>query len=301
MLSLLVLLSVAAAAEPVRPAVTPFPLHLRRTPTGFSLNDAELLQRAFLQKLATVAQVADGQALDRAVTALGRDDCDRQDDCLRQLAGKGETLYAIDVAVGLSMTGEVFASGRLVRDDGEVISAPRRVAFQLGQAPFLEAATLALSQLVDELNVVNLPATRKPIAPAVVETEAAPEAPSDQAPSLAKKRASIVHVPQGPPRDTRRLRGLGYALLGLGVAVGVTGAVLFGLGTGNTGLDLRNFVIDRATYVASQQNQLSGVIMLAVGIAAAAGGGVVLYQFPSMTLAPTVSPSGAGVVFSGAF
>jgi hypothetical protein len=296
---MLTLLGSAVLAQPVRPAVTPFPLHVRRTPAGFSFEDGELLQRALLQKLATVAQVADARALDAAVTALGRDDCDRQDDCLRQLALKGETLYALDVAVGVSMTGEVFANGRVVRDDGELVSPMRRVAFPLGQTAFLEAATLALGQLVDELNLVNLPASKQRAPVAVVEDSAT----DAQSPVLAKKRAAAVQAAAGPVRDTRRIRGLSFALLGLGVAAGVTGAVLFGVGTGDTGLDLRNFVIDRATYVNSQRNQVSGMTLLVVGVVAAIGGGVLLYQNPAMnvSLAPTASPQGAGLVFSGGF
>ncbi len=298
---MLTLLGSGVFAQPVRPAVTPFPLHLRRTPTGFGYEDGELLQRALLQKLASVAQVADAKSLDAAVTALGRDDCDRQDDCLRQLAIKAETLYAVDVAVGLSMTGEVFANGRVVRDDGELIAPMRRVAFPLGQTPFLEAATLAMGQLIDELNLVNLPAVKQVVAPAVADAPAA----DAESPVLARKRAAAVQAAAAasPPRDTRRIRGLSYALLGLGVAAGVTGAVLFGVGTGESGLDLRNFIIDRTTYVNSQRNQLFGMTLLVVGVVAAAGAGVLLYQNPAMTVSvtPSGSPQGAGLVFTGGF
>lgn len=118
-------LSGAAFAQAPRPVVMPFPLELKRVPQGFSKEDAEGLQRDLTRLLRkTGAGVPEFAKYDLALKELKRQDCEREDECLVQLAKRAEALcalyglYGLYASLDLTLEGAVVASGRVVRDDG---------------------------------------------------------------------------------------------------------------------------------------------------------------------------------------
>lgn len=205
----------------------PFPLELKRTPSGVSKDDKEGLQREYgrLLRLAG-AQVPDFARYDLALKELKRQDCEREDECLVQLAKKAEALYGLYASVDYTLEGAVVATGRIVRDDGKVASPTATVKLAKGKDPFKDIAKNALTQLFSQLKVNELSAVRpveakvEPVK--VVEpTKVEPVLVKDPPPPL----PPLVVEDSGAGQ-----RSVGKTLVYVGGGVAVAGAIVAGVG-----------------------------------------------------------------------
>ncbi|MCC6336641.1 MAG: hypothetical protein IT380_21960 [Myxococcales bacterium] len=164
LVGVLVLLSSAALAQEPSPTVAVFPLGTGRLPSGFSKADTEALQRDFVKAARRAgALVPDTGSLEVAIKQLKRTDCDREDACLQGLAQKAETLYALYGSVDYTLEGAVVATGRVVRDDGQVVSGPSTVSVPKSTDTFKDVARVALTRLLEQLRLKELPPSR-PVA-----------------------------------------------------------------------------------------------------------------------------------------
>src|SRR3954471_7021385 len=110
--------SAISFAQAPKPSLMPFPLEFKRTPSGFSKEDKEAMQREYTRLLRlSGAMVPDFARYDLALKELKRQDCEREDECLVQLAKKAESLYALYTSIDYTLEGAVLVSGRVVRDD----------------------------------------------------------------------------------------------------------------------------------------------------------------------------------------
>ena len=139
----------------------PFPLEFKRTPSGFSKDDKEAMQREYTRLVRLGgAMVPDFARYDLALKELKRQDCEREDECLVQLAKKAESLYSLYTSVDYTLEGAVVVTGRVIRDDGKVASPTETVKLAKGRDSFKDIAKNALVQLFTQLKLSELPATR---------------------------------------------------------------------------------------------------------------------------------------------
>ncbi len=220
---LVVCASAVAFAQAPKPSLMPFPLEFKRTPSGFSKDDKEAMQREYtrLVRLAG-AMVPDFARYDLALKELKRQDCEREDECLVQLAKKAESLYSLYTSVDYTLEGAVIVTGRVVRDDGKVASPTETVKLAKGRDSFKDIAKNALVQLFTQLKLSELPATRP-----VEKTELVMD------PVLMKD--PLRDPPPPPPplfvEDTGAgQRSAGKGMVIAGGVVAVAGAVVAGVG-----------------------------------------------------------------------
>src|SRR5947208_11178823 len=103
------------------PMVVAAPLEVHRSPGG---ETTKQLQKEFRLQVLKQPNVATPtpSAWDAAVGQLKRQDCEANDDCLRELAVTAGALYAIHVSVEQDLTKtNVAAQARIVRRDGVLI------------------------------------------------------------------------------------------------------------------------------------------------------------------------------------
>ncbi|MDP1824698.1 MAG: hypothetical protein Q8L48_15695 [Archangium sp.] len=289
--------SFAFAQEP-RPSVMPFPLEFKRTPSGFSNEDKEAMQRDYTRLLRLAgAAVPDFARYDLALKELKRSDCEREDECLVQLAKKAEALYAVYASLDYTLEGAVLVSGRVVREDGKVASPTATVKLAKGRDAFKDIAKNALTQLFAQLKIGELPATRQ------VEVV-----------KIDPVKDPIKDPPPPPPplviEDTgagQRAAGKGLVYAGAGVAVlgGVLAAVGCGFGCGVTPT-MGGSLPEPQLEAARTGRALTGVGLAGLGIGAVAAGiGAVLWGTAAAAPVNTVTIlpiSGGGVVqFGGRF
>ena len=295
--------SVSFAQAP-RPSVMPFPLEFKRAPSGFSKEDKEALQREYGRLLRLAGgQVPDFARYDLALKELKRQDCEREDECLVQLAKKAEALYGLYANVDYTLQGAVVVTGRVVRDDGKVASATQSVKLAKGKDAFKDIAKNALTQLFSALKVGELPAVReveKKVEPVKVEPLVKVEPIKDPPPPL----PPLVIEDAGAGQ-----RSTGKTLVFIGGGVAVVGAILAGTG-GALGYGAsRNGDLVPSGEVAreaatAQSLATAGFVGLGVGAVTAAVGAVVWgtaapAPVAQVTVVPTV---GGGVVqFGGRF
>lgn len=290
--------SAVAFAQTPKATVMPFPLEFKRTPSGFSKEDKEAMQREYTRLLRLAgAQVPDFARYDLALKELKRQDCEREDECLVQLAKKAEALYALYASVDYTLEGAVLVSGRVVRDDGKVASATETVKLAKGRDAFKDIAKNALVQLFGQLKIGELPATRPVEAAKVVEPVKEPV----KDPLLLREPP-----PPLPPltvEDTgagQRSAGKGLVYAGAGLAV--VGGVLAGVGAGigySKELNMRNVPADQlGTVVAARTLTTVGFVGLGLGAVTAAVGAVLWGTAAAapVTQVSVVPMSGGGVV-----
>lgn len=294
------LLASAAFAQAPAPTVTPFPLDVKRTPSNFSKQDTAELQKEFMRLVRKYgAMVPDSATYDVALKELKRQDCEREDECLKQLAQKGATLYAVYASVDYTLEGKVVSTGRVVRDDGVVVSKLETVELPKGRDAFKDVAIVALSQLLQALNVKSLPAVRAVTPPDAPKKDTPPDIKPDQPP------------PPPPPLVVHEgMRGRAVAQYGLligGGVVAVTGAVVAGLANATTSsLTIRDGTIaegDLEKWRAARSQETVGWVLTGAGAAAVVAGAVLLLTDtpPPVTVAPVASGGGGGVVLQGTF
>lgn len=294
--------SVVASAQAPKATVMPFPLELKRTVSGFSKEDREAMQREYLRILRlSGGQVPDFARYDLALKELKRQDCEREDECLTQLAQKAEALYALYVSVDYTIEGAVIAVGRVVRDDGKVASATQTVKVAKGRDAFKDVVKNVLTQLFVQLKIAELPATRPVEPPKTADIPRLdPVKPLDPPPPA----PPIIVEDTGAGQ-----RNAGKALVFVGGGVAVVGAIIAGVGGGIGGSAPKTGMFADTTMAAEQLRTGStlatvGFIGLGVGAATAAVGAVLWgTATPPPVSQVTVVPvtNGAVVQLGGAF
>lgn len=300
LMALAVCVSAASFAQAPKPSLMPFPLEFKRTPSGFSKEDKEGMQREYTRLLRlSGALVPDFARYDLALKELKRQDCEREDECLVQLAKKAESLYALYTSVDYTLEGAVLVSGRVVRDDGKVASPTETVKLAKGRDAFKDIAKNAMVQLFTQLKIADLPATR----------------PVEKEPVKEPIKDPIVQDPPPPlpplvvdDKDAGK-RMAGQVLAIGGGAVFVVGGVLAltgGIMGHSQGLDGRNVPPTQLDDVVGARTLTTvGFIGLGVG-AVTAGLGAILWgtSAPAPVTSVAVVPlnGGGGVVqFGGQF
>lgn len=262
--------ALASAQEP-KPTVVPFPLELRTAGAATDKDMADL-QSAWRRMLRAGALVPDTGTVDAALAATGRRDCEREDECLKALATKAGTLYAVYANVGMDLTRtKVVATGRVVRDDGKRVGDIRTTTVALGSDGFLPAAKVALEKLVEFLEVAKLSPVRPVESDRPVVTELPPPTPPP---------AVTVEKPMGGGKigGIALLAG-GVVVLGVGIglvasAAADTGAMKLDAEGRITGLPATQETADKASSLGARRGL--GGVFIGVG-AAAAVAGVVLF------------------------
>jgi hypothetical protein len=297
-----ILLCFSALAQEVKPSIAPFPLDLKRTPKSFSEKARKDLAREYRRLLAVSAELPDSAQLESALAQLKRQDCEREDECLSQLATIAQSLYALYASVDLSVDEKrVIATGRVLRDDRQLMGEPVRIEVAKGpRDAFEEVARVALTQLIERLVVgQKLPSFRpKPPDPVVVAPLPAVE-PIQVLPPAVEVRSPVGN------------RSVGQILVAVGGGVVVIGGVLFAVGQGigrSVVLD-ENLNVPRAqlgSFETGRTLTTVGLVGAGVGVATAIVGavlwGVNVNQPESRVTAGLVPvPGGAAFSVQGAF
>lgn len=298
----LALVAPAAFAQAPAPSVAVFPLGTGRLPSGFSKDDTAALQKDFVRIVRrSDVLVPDTASLELALKELKRSDCDREDACLQALAQRAQTLYALHGSIEYTLEGAVVAIGRVVRDDGKLVAGPVTTSLPKGPDAFKEVARVALTRMLGELKLKELPSAR-PVA------DVTPPTKPDVGPP--QPDTHIVPPPPPPPvvvEAPSLRRPVGYTVAGVGAALAITGGVLAGLANaGVGGLGIQEGVVPRdrlEDFQALRTQETAGWILLGAGVAAAGVGLGIALTAPSapVTVAPVAAPGGAGVIVQGSF
>lgn len=297
-----VLVASVASAQAPQPSLTPFPLELKRKPSGFSAKDAEELQKDFVRLVRkSGALVPDTASLDVAVKALKRQDCEREDECLKQLALQAQTLYALYASVDYSLEGAVVASGRVVRDDGKIASALQTVTLPKGKDAFRDVAKVALVRLLEQLELAKLPPFRPVEKPPEVVTDVPKKEPDVKKPDLPPPPPPLVVEP-----GMSGTKIAGWTMVGVGAAALVGGVVM--LAVADPQLGENGFIIPKtaqtpdaavSAYQTAKTQQTIGGVIAGVGGAMAVGGLVmVLMTGDEPTKSVSVLPVAGGAMVS---
>jgi hypothetical protein len=291
-----VLFAGVAGAQVAQPSVTPFPLEIKRTPSSFSKKDGEELKKEFVRLTRKLSLVPDNASLESALAELKRQDCDREDECLKQLAQKGSTLYAMFADVEFTITGQVVATGRVIRDDGKLMGGPSKITMVKGKDSFKDMAKVALVRLLEELKVSALPAYRAvektPDVPVVV----AP--PVEKRPDLVPPPLPLPEVKHTEVRSHAKERTGGWIVAGVGAA-----AVVVGLIVVETSGNPTTAPLPREQVVAKAGQQTAGVAVMIAGGVVAAGGLIwgLMKKDEVVTTAIVPQADGASLVVGGRF
>lgn len=300
---MLLMLSLRALAQEPLPLVAPFTLDVKRTPSGFSKKDKEELQKLFPMLVRGAdAAVPESAKLSSALSDLKRQDCEREDACLSQLAKLAGALYGLYVSVDYNTEKHVVAVGRVVRDDGVSMGPAQTVDLSRTNAPFKDIARDALGQVLTKLAVGKL----SPFRPAAAVVSEQPTVVVKE-PAEDPLRADVPPPPPPPivtqPRELD-LKTPGYVLLGVGGGVAIGGVLVFALA--NPRVDA-NGVIERGSstpaeaveaYKAARNQQTIGLVMTGVGAAAVATGLVLTLLPPKQSVVVTAAPTAGGAMFS---
>lgn len=297
--------SAVASAQAPKPVVMPFPLELKRVAPNTAKEDREALQREYQRLLRLAgAQIPDFVRYDAALKDLKRQDCEREDECLVQLAKKAEALYGLYVSVDYTLEGAVIATGRAVRDDGKVASATQTVKLMKGRDPFKDVVRNALSQLFVQLKLAELAPTR-PVEPVKVEVPVPPV-----------KEFVLKDPPPPPPpliiEDTGAgQRNAGKTMLYVGAGVAAVGGIVAAIGGGVGGSITRGTQQDWAADAAAVQQLKTGQALATAGFvglglgAVTAAVGAVLWgtaaPAPSTQVSVVPVANGAVVQLGGTF
>lgn len=298
-----ILTSAVSFAQAPKATVMPFPLELKRTPSGFSKEDKEALQREYTRILRLAgAVVPDFARYDLALKELKRQDCEREDECLVQLAKKAESLYALYASVDYTLEGAVLVSGRVVRDDGKVASPTETVKLAKGRDAFKDIAKNALVQLFAQLKIGELPATRpvEVVQDPVKDPVKDPVLLKDPPPPL----PPLVVEDKGAGQ-----RSAGKGLVYAGAGVAVLGGVLAGVGAGmgysvQLSGDKARTPEDARTLSMGQTLTTVGFVGLGLGAATTAVGAILWgTAAPAPVSSVSVMPTAGGgmVQFGGRF
>ena len=248
-----------------------------------------------------------------ATSALNRQDCEVRDDCLRQLAVTGGTLYALYAQIESNAAGtEAIATGRVVSQDGVAVRAATRVSAPV-KGPFADAAKKALDLLLTELKLESLSPVLSGAAPVAAATPAveAPMEPLPLPPPPPTPEPGASDVPKVAMERNGGNPGLRTAaIVSTGAAI-ICGAVALGFGvsasTERNKLPADGRLVDEAQVEQQLTVNRNATIALGLGIGAGvlAVTSVILFvasapsERPRVSIAPTAG--GAAVVLSGGF
>lgn len=268
------LVSVGALAQGASPSVAPFPLEIVR-PANLSEKQREELQAAYKVVLRrSGALLPDGAKQAAALKELKRGDCDRDDECLAQLARLSGTLYAVFASVDLTAEGNVVAFGRVVRDDGQRVAELGKggeVKLPKGKDSFSTLVPVALTQLFSALKVAELPLAK----------EATPVKPPEEAtpPKETPKETPPPPPPVVTPKGPSGVRVAGWTMVGVGAGAAVAGAIVFAT-AGAVDKDENGYVKDPSQFSRARSQQTAGLVVLSAGAAIAIAGAVTLLVAP---------------------
>jgi hypothetical protein len=295
--------------------VAPFPIQLRQGPADFGPSALTNFRADFVKLLrdsgvATPATFELNSALERTQ----RQDCDVEDQCLSAYALRANALYGVFVLLEWNLKDAVTASGRVVRQDGQLAVPKKSVTLKFtNKEGFAGAAKLAVKQLVmEELKLQSLPAAKAtavavepslPVDAGVPGAVVAP-APPDAGSELPPPPPPPV-VDQGPP--VRKI--IGYGAAGAGGVAAVAGLAVFlgGRSTASEQLDERGRLLpegNRQSLQAASGQQTVGVGVMCAGVAVATVG-VILVLLPGDEVKSTTTwwvaptPGGAAVGVQG--
>lgn len=288
---------VPSLAQEQRPSVAPFPLELKRTTKNFSDKRRKELARELRRVLSVSAQLPDSATLDSALAKLEGARCERDDDCLARLARLAGCLYGLYVSVDLAIDEkQVVATGRVVRDDGQLIGALERIEIPKGvRDSFEELAKQAVTRVIERLVVAQkLPASK----PGSVVEVPRPKVEDPKLPPPPPPPLVIEPRPNGG-------RIAGWVAGGVGAAAGLAGVVTFAtappIGKDADGNIFRG---DLSRLAATQSQQRVGVGLMAGGFGVAAVGAVIVaISKDAETVKTSVVPmtGGAMVLVGGMF
>lgn len=296
--AVVLLVSLGAFAQEPLPLVAPFTLDVKRSPSGFSKKEKEELQKLFPMLVrGSDAAVPESAKLSSALLELKRQDCEREDECLTQLAKFAGALYGLYVSVDYNTDKHVIAVGRIVRDDGVSMGPAQTVDILKANGAFKDIARDALNQVLTKLAVGKL----SPFRPAATVVPDRPIIVKEPV-----KDPIRLDVPPPPPpqfeKHTSIGRIIGWVGVGVGAAVGAGGVIAFATapvvrkdGDGNI------LPADRLKLAPAQSQQALGVGLMVGGFGVAAAGAVmVAISKDSETVKTTLVPlPGGGVVLVG--
>jgi hypothetical protein len=277
------LLSTAAGAVPTnRPKIALHPLKVGNGSPG-EQRDLRLFFKVTVSALEEIEVPLETEVL-QALEKNGYASCDRDDECLRRVAVATGSVYAVYAAVGLDGLGDnVVAAARIMRSDavpmGKGVTLTKPVA---AGRKFSEVAREALTQLVAELKLADLPAA----LPAV-------RAPMADAPVVAPAAAPVGAAGPPPPppplvtgeRPMNKWRWASYGAGGVAVVMAVAGATVLGVANGEleqvkapaSGIFASDEAYKKALAVQSRQRTGVG-LMVGAGVVAAAAAGCFWYS-----------------------
>lgn len=288
------LCAAGALAQQPLPELAPFPLEIVRTPADAAKKDKEDLQRLLPMMLrAADTAVPDSAKLSAALTNLRRQDCNRDDNCLAQLAKLAGSLYGFFAQVDYDLDGNVVVSGRVVRDDGKAIGQPKTIKRAKGKAPFSDVARAAIAELLTELDVVHLSPFRPREEVAEVKPPEAANPPRAAEPPAGTGKKVVV--------KTQALRLPGMMAAGAGAVLMLGGGIVF-TGAGSVRTDSNRNVfredVDRVSGV--QTGQSIGVGLIAAGaVIGLVGFGAWLFGPEETTTTVIPIEGGAAVLLRG--
>jgi hypothetical protein len=293
MVPVLVMAGVAVAQAP-QPSLAPFPLDLKRKPSGFSQKDGEELQKEFVRLVRkSGALVPDSASLELAVKELKRQDCEREDECLRQLALQAQTLYGLYASIDYSLEGAVVVAGRVVRDDGKIASPIQTVTLPKGKDAFKDVAKVALVRMLEQLEIAKLSPFR-PVEKAP-EVAVVPDAPKKD-PEVTPPPPPVVTKPAGPSP----MKIAGWTMVGVGGAAAIAGIIVFATTSlPRTDTSGNVYAEDVNKIAGAQAQQAAGVGMLVGGAGVAAVGAVLWALSPSDKSVSVVPVNGGAVAVVG--
>jgi hypothetical protein len=313
--SLAVLLfSWSAMAQSDRATVAPYPLEV--LVRDITPKQAAALQPALRQALSgagvsPIDAFASGVALKR----LNRSDCGIDDGCLANYATLSTALYAIFVGVNADAVGVKFtATARVVRDDGQLVIAPKSLSLEkkAGQTSAAVVEQL-VPALLTAMELSKLPATREKARPVEVVRVTPPletTTGADAGTSLPADAGVVFTPPPAPPPEPPLARSVGWTMVGVGAGAAVAGSILFAIGSGaarsvTDGLVQPgpNETPEQAArnYQTARSLQPVGLTVLGAGAAAALVGGILVALNPAEgpKVSVVVGPNFGALVIQG--
>jgi hypothetical protein len=304
------LLMASAALAQSKPTLLDHPLDMK---SGLTAAQKEKLQDDFRLLLAkrTGVLVPTRTGWKTATNALNRQDCELRDDCLRQLAVTGGTLYALFAQVEQNAAGtEAIATGRVVSQDGAAVRPATRATAPVKGNNFAEAAKKALDGLLDALELEKLPPVLASSAqaspsgtPPVAAMDPLPAPPPPPTPEPDVPRVTTERTPGSP--------GLRAVAVVTTIAAVGCAAVALGFGisavTERSSLPADGRLVDEAQVQKQNSVNTGATVALGLGIGAGVLGvtSAILYVASAPSERPRVSaapiPGGGAIAVSGNF
>ncbi len=293
----MVLLSMLAFGQAQKPSLVPAPLELQPNPALKKFE--EPLRAAFIETLRDKAGVLvpTRKEVEQAFLDGKRQDCRESNECLTALATCAGTLYALFVEVSYTEKKELVVSGRVVRDDGKLVST-QSVREEKGKETIVDVSRRLFIKLFEQLALAKLPTFK----------EAAVVTPPVLDPVKVVPPVERFPPPPPPPAvepSANVGRVIGWTAVGVGSAVGIAGVVSFATAPAIRKEPNGNIFADDASKLpATRLQQQLGVGLMAGGFGVAIVGAVVVAiskDAESVKTTVVPMPGGAVVLVGGVF